>query len=132
MVYTENGRYTAVSQRAPHYSMCSSFEAMDLPNWGVLSAASCRNMLHSRLLYKYNVSVNNTTLYFIYNKMYCQGDIFRPFLVHLQALWENRSKSYLYFNALWDPKCLQIVLHECEINKFVYIAICVAVSALKA
>ena len=40
--------------------------------------------------------------------------MFRPLLGHLQALWENRSKSYLYFNALWDPKCLQIVLHECE------------------
>jgi len=24
------------------------------------------------------------------------------FIGHLQALWENRSKSYLYFNALWD------------------------------
>jgi len=32
----------------------------------------------------------------------------RPLLGHLQALRENRSKSYLYFNALWDPKCLQI------------------------
>jgi len=29
-------------------------------------------------------------------------------LTDCQALWENRSKSYLYFNALWDPKCLQI------------------------
>ena len=57
--------------------------------------------------------------------------MFRPLLGHLQALWENRSKSYLYFNELWDPKCLQIVLYECEIRKFVYIGICVAVSALK-
>ena len=47
--------------------------------------------------------------------------MFRPLLGNLQALWENRSKSYLYFNALWDPKCLQIVLYECEIHKFVYI-----------
>jgi len=62
--------------------------------------------------YKYNVSVNNTTLYFIYNKkVYCQGDMFRPLLGHLQALWENRSKRYLYPNALWDPKCLQYVLY---------------------
>jgi len=37
--------------------------------------------------------------------------MFRPLLGHLQALWENRSKIYLYFNALWDPKCLQIVFH---------------------
>jgi len=56
--------------------------------------------------------------------------MFRPLLGHLQALWENRSKSNLYFNALWDPKCLQIVLYECEVHKFVYIGICVAVSAL--
>ena len=35
--------------------------------------------------------------------VYCQGDMFRPSLGHLQVLWENRSKSYLYFNALWDP-----------------------------
>jgi len=46
--------------------------------------------------------------------------MFRPLLGHLQAIWENRSKSYLYFNALWDSKCLQIVLYECEIHKFVY------------
>ena len=43
--------------------------------------------------------------------MYCQGDMFRPLLGHLQAIWENRSKNYLYLNALWDPKCLQIVFH---------------------
>ena len=57
--------------------------------------------------------------------------MFRPLLDHLQALWENRSKSYLYFNVLWDPKCLQIVLYEYEIHKFVYIGICGVVSALK-
>jgi len=38
--------------------------------------------------------------------------MFRPLLGHLQALWENRSKSYLYFNALWDPKCSRIVLYD--------------------
>jgi len=48
------------------------------------------------------VSVNNTTLYFIYNKVICQGDMFRPLLGHLQALWENRSKNYIHFNAMWD------------------------------
>ena len=53
--------------------------------------------------------------------------MFRPLLGHLQAIWENRSKSYLYLNALWDPKCLQIVLRECEILKFVHFGICVAV-----
>ena len=40
--------------------------------------------------------------------VYCHGDMFRPLLDHLQTLWENRSKSYLYFNALWDPKCIKI------------------------
>ena len=56
--------------------------------------------------------------------------MFRTLLGHLQVLWENRSKSYLYFSALWDPKCLQTVLYECEIHKFVYIGMCMAVSAL--
>ena len=56
--------------------------------------------------------------------------MFRLLLGHLQALWENRSNSYLYFDALWDPKCLHIVLYECKIHKFVYIGICVAVWAL--
>jgi len=81
--------------------------------------------------FKYNVSVDNKTLYLYTNKIvYCQGDMFRPLLGHLQALWENRSKSYIYFNALWDPKCLKIVLYDSKIHKFVYIAICVAVLAL--
>ena len=31
----------------------------------------------------------------------------RPLLGHLQVLWENRSKRYLYFNALWDHKLLK-------------------------
>ena len=43
--------------------------------------------------------------------------MFRPLLGHLQALWKNISKSCLYFNALWDPKCLQTVLYECKIHK---------------
>ena len=81
-----------------------------------------------------NLHINTTcqsitqhfTLYTI-NIVYCQGDMFQPLLGHLQALWENRSKSYLYFNALWDPKCLQIVLYDCKIYKFVYVVICVKV-----
>ena len=43
--------------------------------------------------------------------------MFRPLLGHLQALRENRSKNYLYSNALWDPKFLHIVLYECEIQQ---------------
>ena len=35
----------------------------------------------------------------------------RHLLGNLQGLWENRSQSYLYFNASWDPKRLKIVLH---------------------
>ena len=86
----------------------------------------------SVVTYKHNVSVNNTTLYFIYNKnSILPGDMFRPLLGHLQALWENRSKNFPYLNALSDPRYLQIVLLGCEIRKFVYIGICVAVSALK-
>jgi len=38
--------------------------------------------------------------------------MFRPLLGHLQTLWENGSKSYLYFNALWYRKCLQFVLYD--------------------
>ena len=37
--------------------------------------------------------------------------MFRHLLGYIQALWENRSKSYLYLNALWDSKCLQIELY---------------------
>ena len=45
---------------------------------------------------------------------------------------KNTSKSYLYFNALWDLKCLQIMLQECKIYEFVYIRICVTVLALES
>ena len=66
----------------------------------------------------YNIQtqhVSQITRHFISYKIktvYCQGDMFRRLLRHFQALWENRSKNYLYFNALWDHKCLQIVLYE--------------------
>ena len=48
--------------------------------------------------------------------VYCQGDVFRPLLGHLQALWEDISMIYLNINALFDSKRLQIVLYECEIK----------------
>jgi len=42
------------------------------------------------------MSVNNTTLHLYTIKIvYCQDDMFRPLLGHLQALWENRSKNCL-------------------------------------
>jgi hypothetical protein len=47
---------------------------------------------------------------FVYIKtVYCQGDMFRPSLGHLQALNEHRSKiiQVSYINALWDSKCSQ-------------------------
>ena len=47
--------------------------------------------------------------------------MFRTLLGHFKALWGNISKSYLYFNALSDPKCLQIVLYEREIHNNIYI-----------
>jgi len=41
-----------------------------------------------------NVSVQNTTIYFIDIKIvYSQGGMFRPSLGHPQALKENRSKT---------------------------------------
>jgi len=41
-----------------------------------------------------NVSIYNTTIYFIYFKIvYRQGDMFRPSLGHPQALKENGSKT---------------------------------------
>jgi len=82
------------------------------------------HILHNVYINTCQLITQQSILYTI-KIVYCQDDMFRPLLGHLQALWENRSKSYLYFNALWDPKCLQTVLYECEINKFVYIGMCV-------
>ena len=50
-----------------------------------------------------NVSANNTTLYLYTIKIvYCQGDMFRPLLRHLQTLWENRSKNCLCPTMHWN------------------------------
>jgi hypothetical protein len=89
-------------------------------------SSTLRNLWSRQIRCKYNLSVNNTTLYFKYNKNSVlsgrhmstfigsssgplrkqiqelstfQGDMFRPLLGHLQTLWENRSKIYLYFRA---------------------------------
>jgi len=40
--------------------------------------------------------------------VYFQRDMFQPLLGHLQALWENRSKSCLYFNAFGIPQYIEI------------------------
>ena len=59
------------------------------------------------ITYKYNTPVNNTTLYlYAIQIVYCHGDMFQPILGHLQALWVNRSKNCLCFNALLDTKCI--------------------------
>jgi len=53
------------------------------------------NVCHPEVLYiEYtNVSVYNTTIYFLYIKVvYYQGNMFQTSLGHLQALEENRSK----------------------------------------
>jgi len=43
------------------------------------------------------MSVYNTTIYFLYIEIvYCQGDMFRPSLGHLQALKEN-IQDYIDF-----------------------------------
>ena len=82
------------------------------------------------IMYEYNVqSITQQFILYTIKIVYCQGDMFRPLLGHIQVLWENRSKSYLYFNGIpnayrlpgplgkqiqelsifqWDPKCLQI------------------------
>jgi len=44
-------------------------------------------VFHPEVLREYNMSVNNTTLYLhTIEIVYCQGDMFRPLLGHLQAL----------------------------------------------
>jgi len=47
--------------------------------------------------------------------------MFRPLLSRLQALSENTAKSSLYFNALWDPKCLDFKLKGFKIHTYLYI-----------
>jgi len=68
------------------------------------------------------VSVNNTTIYFIKNSI-LSGRHISTFIGSSSGPLRNRSKNYLYFNALRDPKCLQIILHECKIHEFVYVRI---------
>jgi len=47
--------------------------------------------------------------------------MFWPLLCHLKAIWENRSRTYLYFSALWDPNCLHVIWQYCKMHIFVYI-----------
>ena len=57
-----------------------------------------------------NVSINNTTIYFIYNKnSVLSGRHVSTFTGSSSGPLRKRSKNYLYFNALRDPKCLEII-----------------------
>jgi len=58
--------------------------------------------------------------------------MFRPLVGHLQVLWETDPRAIYTFNALRDPKCLQIILQECKIYESVYIKIYVTVLDLKS
>jgi len=70
MVYIENGMYAAVRWRASHYCTHSLPEAMPLPNWGVLSAASC--ILYSTL---YTIKLKICT-----QRFYCSSSKFSKFI----------------------------------------------------
>jgi len=57
-------------------------------------------------IYKYNVSVNSTTLYFTVNKnSVLSGRHVSTFIRSSSGPLENRSKSYLFFNAFGIPQC---------------------------
>jgi hypothetical protein len=45
----------------------------------------------------YNNSVYDTILFIYIKVVYCQGDIFRPSPVHLQALKEKQVQDYVDF-----------------------------------
>ena len=46
---------------------------------------------------------------FIYNKIvYCQCNMFRPFIGSSSGPLEIQIQGlYVFFSALWDPRCLQ-------------------------
>jgi len=79
------------------------------------------------------MSVNNTTIYFIYIKnSILSGWHVSTLIGSSSGPLRNRSNIYLYFNALWDPKCLQTILQECKIHKFVFTGMYATVLALKS
>ena len=56
-----------------------------------------------------NVSVNNTTIYFIYNKnSILSGRHVSTFTVSSSGPLRNRSKNYLYFHEFWIPQCIEL------------------------
>jgi len=71
-------------------------------------------MSQSRLCFYINTCQSITQHFILYTikRTYCQGDMFRPLLGHLQVLWENRSKRHLYFNAIWDPRLYIFVVYK--------------------
>jgi len=61
-------------------------------------ASNCKPLNNNNTLFAFiNTTCQSITQRFILYTikiMCCQGDIFRPLSGHLQALWENRSKSW--------------------------------------
>ena len=96
-------RQTNMSQHTEKWYV-TSYLMFSIPK--CYTNTTCQSITHHYILYTIKV-------------VYCQGDMFRPFSGHLQALWENRYKSYLYFNAMWDPKCCK---HLGSHNAYFYIA----------
>ena len=82
---TNHGMCT--SQWEPHATAihCSLYNY--LQNWCNYINKKCQSITQHFILYTIKI-------------VYCQGDMFRPLLRHLQALWGNRSKSNLYFSHL--------------------------------
>ena len=76
------------------------------PQYLYLHQHSVRISLCS-FFYSHNTSVNNTTLYFIYNKIvYLSGRHVSTLQGHLQALQEDRSKSCILFHCIVGSKML--------------------------
>ena len=67
------------------------------------------NVFHPEVLKHINTTCQSITQHFIFYTLkivYCQGDMFRPLLGHLQALWENGSKCYLLFQLIMGSQVL--------------------------
>jgi len=90
------------------------------------------NVIHPEVLYKYNLSVNNTTLYFIYNKnSILSGRHVSTFIRSSSGTLGKEIQELSIFQCIVGSKMVTYLLRECEIHNFVCIGICVAVSVLK-
>ena len=50
--------------------------------------------------------------------------MFRPYKVIIRPSKKTDPRALLSFTALWDPKCLQVFVTECEVHTFVYMHFC--------